>query len=227
MARPGKEIRDRVQTRAHAQTRSVLVRQGPESARRIMIRVLDDEIRRLPAVDRGPLACRAGCDMCCHLRVMVTPTEVFGLLDFLGAVLSEAAFDGFRSRVLAAHARVAALPPDKVLATNVPCPLLVDGSCIGYAARPFNCRSYHSLDRDACQQAFDHPERGDSVHPQLAALARVHEGAQGGFIHGLSEAGFDVAQHELVSALRQALDDPSSRDRFESRRRVFLEPSPV
>jgi hypothetical protein len=206
---------------------ATLARQGPEGARRIAIRVLDDKLRRLPPADRGPLACVAGCDLCCHLRVMVTPVEVFGLLDYLQSALDPASHAAFRERVGHAAARLSALAPEAVLATNLACPLLVEGRCIGYPARPFNCRSYHSLDRAACQRAFDHPDDPSLGHPQLAAMARVHEGVQSGLLTALGCGGFDAAQRELVGALQEALDDPDCRRRFEAGEPAFLRPSAV
>lgn len=173
------------------------------------------------------MACRAGCDFCCHLRVMATPVEVFGLLDYLRANLSDRRFGAFRSRVAEAEGRIRALEPERVRTTNVPCPVLVDGICSGYPARPFNCRSYHSADRDACEKSFNNPTDLSLGHPQFSAVARVHEGAQGGFVAGLNDAGYDRRQYELVTALKEALDDPKARDRFERGERAFLRDSPV
>ncbi|HRQ63654.1 MAG TPA: YkgJ family cysteine cluster protein [Xanthomonadaceae bacterium] len=218
-----REARERVQARAGEAMR----RQEPDGARRIAIRLLDEELRRVPAADRGPLACAEGCTMCCHLRVMVTAAEVFGLIDYLESTLSAADFASFRQRVETVQEHIAGLPKEAVLTTNIACPVLVDGRCSGYAARPFNCRSYHSLDRDACQQAFDHPTDTSLGHPQYAAVARVHEGVQGGLIAALAEAGYDSAQRELVSALHEALNDADARTRFRNRGTAFLQPSPV
>lgn len=158
---------------------------------------------------------------------MATPAEVFGVLDFLKAQLDAAAFAEFKDRVMNSARRLDGVPREKVLATNLPCPVLVDGRCSAYAARPFNCRAYHSLDRDACQQSFDDPDNPALKHPQYGAVARVHEGAQAGHIAGLADAGYDHTQYELVTALAEALDDPEARKRFDQRGRAFERPSPV
>jgi Fe-S-cluster containining protein len=227
MSNRNQALRQESRELALARSREGIARQGPEGARRILIRVLDEQVRRLPAADRGPVACAEGCSMCCHLRVMATAAEVFGLVDYLESTLSAADFAAFRQRVEAAQERIAGLPKDAVLTTNIACPVLVEGRCSGYAARPFNCRSYHSLDRDACQRAFDHPTDTSLGHPQYAAVARVHEGIQGGFIASLAEAGYDSAQRELVSALHEVLNDAAARKRFQDRATPFLQPSPV
>lgn len=201
--------------------------EGPEAARRRVLRLLEEQLRRIPPEQRRRPACAAGCDLCCHLRVMSTPVEVFGLLDYLERTLDQDAFDAFAGRVRSTAAALAALPSARVLTVNLPCPALVDGVCSGYAARPLNCRSYHSLDRTACEASFRAPEDLSLGHPQNAADARVHEGVQSGFVAGLGAAGYDQRQVELVTALAEALDDPGARIRFRDGGDAFLRPSPV
>lgn len=200
------------------------MRRGPGRGLRQAQRVVDAETRRLPPDDRGPLACEAGCDFCCHLRVMATAPEVFTLLDYLRSNLDDAAFAQFRERVEATDRRLRGLPADDVLRTNLPCPALVDGCCSGYAARPLNCRSYHSLSRDACEESFNHPEDLDRGHPEIKALAQVHQGAQAGYVSALGRCGYDDRQYELVTALAEALSDPEAHRRLEAGERVFQRP---
>ncbi len=186
-----------------------------ERIRRQALRRLDDALRRIPVVDKSPVACEAGCHYCCHLRVMVTPVEVFGLLDFMQARFTEEEFGEFRQRLRKSAERVRLVPGDRLLSVNIPCPVLVNGQCSAYAARPFNCRSYHSLDRDACQRSFENPERPGQGHPQFSKVARVHESCQAGLLKQTAEAGYDSRQYELVTALEEALDDLEARRRFE------------
>jgi Fe-S-cluster containining protein len=200
---------------------------GPDRARRQVYRALDVHLQAIPAVDRGPVACRAGCAMCCHLRVVVTPVEVFGLLDYLRDALGDAAFADFTGRVAATAATVRALPRQDLLAVNLPCPVLVDGRCSAYPARPLNCRAYHSLDRTACEASFADPANMQLDHPQYAAVARVHEGIQGGFAAGMRECGLDAATRELVTALDEALSDGDARARFLRGENAFLQALPL
>ena len=193
---------------------------GPERARRQVLRGLQQALDRLPP---GPKpACAAGCALCCHLRVAVTPVEVFGLLDHLRANATSDAFEALSVRVAQAAAQVHALAPAQRLATNIACPVLVDGRCGGYSARPFNCRAYHSLDLAACEASFARPEDSSLGHPQDAAVARVHEGTQAGFLQALRGAGLDAAQYELATALAEAMADPAARRRFEAGGQAFL-----
>ena len=211
--------RSAAETSREAGTRGL--RQSPAAALRNVQRALESQLAALPRADRGPVACRSGCAYCCHLRVMATAAEVFALLDYLQRRLDAEAFGQFVERVRATEARLRDLPPERVLTVNLPCPALVDGRCSGYAGRPLNCRSYHSLSVDACRESYEHPEDLQRGHPQLAPLARVHSGVQAGLVAALTEAQRDARQYELVTALAEALDDPSARDRLERGDRVF------
>lgn len=203
------------------------LRRGVHRGLRQAQRVIESQTRRLPPADRGPVACRAGCDFCCHLRVMATAPEVFALLDYLASSLDEAAFEAFAERVAAADRALRALPSEAVVTTNLACPVLVDGRCSGYPARPLNCRAYHSTSRQACEDSFNHPEDLERGHPELTALAHVHQGGQAGFIGALEQAGYDARQYELVTALAEALHDPDARRRMNDGETVFLHPLAV
>lgn len=187
---------------------------GPDRARRLALRLLDEELARLPPRPHAP-ACAAGCAMCCHLRVAATPAEVFGLLDYLVKSLSAAGWQEMRGRIAATAQEVHALAPGALLVTNIACPVLEAGRCAGYAGRPLNCRAYHSLDLQACERSFARPEDLALGHPQDAAVARVNEGVQRGFIDAQAGARLDAAQYELATALAEAVDDPAARQRFE------------
>ncbi|MDZ7792044.1 MAG: YkgJ family cysteine cluster protein [Xanthomonadales bacterium] len=219
-------IRIRVAELSLEQTGKAM-RRGPGRGLRQAQRVIEEETRRLPAEDRGPLACEAGCDYCCHLRVMATAPEVFALLDYLRSTLDAEAFAAFRQRVAATDRQLRGLPRDEILRTNLACPALVDGRCSGYAGRPLNCRSYHSLSRAACEDSFEHPEDLEKGHPEIRALAQVHQGGQAGFSAALARSGLDNRQYELATALAQALNDPDARRRMSAGEPVFSNPLEV
>ncbi|MBY6203408.1 hypothetical protein [Halomonas denitrificans] len=216
---------DALRARASASTRQQAADRlpaRPDQALRQVQRALELRIRELPRDDRGPVACAPGCAFCCHLRVMATAVEVFAFLDYLRDTLSAAEFGALGERARSTAARLSALPAERLLAVNLPCPALVDGRCSGYAGRPLNCRAYHSLSVEACRESFDHPEDLHRGHPQLAPLARVHGGAQAGLIDALASHGLDARQYELASALAEALDEPeATRARLAAGEPVF------
>lgn len=159
--------------------------------------------------------------MCCHLRVMATPAEVLGLVQYMKQQMQAEAFAAAVARIAATAARLHSLPPDRLLLTNVACPMLAEGACTAYAARPLNCRAYHSLDYNACLSSFLEPDDASLAHPQSAPEARVHEGVQLGLMDVLRSAGVDSRQYELVTALDEALKDPQAAERFARGETVF------
>jgi hypothetical protein len=94
-------------------------------------------------------ACTAGCDACCHFPVGVT----FGEALLLAAAVRV-------DRELAARVATAAgatheRPWSELV--GLPCPLLTNGECAVYAARPLPCRALASSDAGACRAALASP----------------------------------------------------------------------
>ena len=176
-------------------------------------RTLDGQLARIrPA--HAPMACARGCALCCHLRGMAPPAEVFALARYMRRELGPRGLEEAGQRIAGTAARLRALPPGSLLATNVPCPLLVDDACSMYPARPFNCRAYHSLDYAACLESFNDPGNATLTHPQSALVARINEGVQQGLHDAVRASGLDTRQYELVTALDEALSDPDAEARF-------------
>jgi Fe-S-cluster containining protein len=72
------------------------------------------------------VACRAGCDSCCR-HLTISPVEAYAMAAALQTVHDEEQED--------IRARARAASPDA-------CPLLTNGRCLLYAARPLICRTH-------------------------------------------------------------------------------------
>lgn len=176
-----------------------------------------------PAV--ANLACREGCALCCWLRVDVFAHEVFLIAHHILTHFSEVEIAGLLVRLAAHVSAVAALTPFEHATRNVPCPLLREGRCSIYAARPHSCRRHHSLDFSACQFTFDHPKdlAAPAAHDRdlFRALSEVMQLN----IETYAGAGFDPTIYELGTALHEALHDPSSWERWRHHAQAFLRAS--
>jgi len=189
-------------------------RLGPEPARRRAVQALEDTLVRVEAQARHVLACARGCALCCHRPVAAGAAEVFGLLDHLRESLSPDDFDAFRARCLETAAEVEALPPGQRSLRSIPCPVLVAGACSGYAARPFRCRAYNSLDLQACQRIFEAPRENDPGPPADLDRYVVAQAVMFGLYAGRDSAGLDPRQYELATALADALTDAEAARRY-------------
>ena len=156
--------------------------------------------------------CRAGCDACCHLYVMIPPGVAQAIGDYLLERLEPAALAALQVELQKAAAAAAALAEPKALRHR--CPLLgPDGLCTVYEVRPPMCRAFTSRSAEACRSLAFRPDgevSSISQNPsqfqvyaeatwalERAALARGASSRQTGLAAGLlaalSEAGFPAA----------------------------------
>src|ERR1700694_2751960 len=105
---------------------------------------LDQTYAGTSARVRATVACRDGCDFCCHVPVDVQAHEVFFAADHIQVNFSPAALLAVIARLAAHRGRVAALAAGERAVNRSPCALLVAGSCSAYAGRPEACRSHHT-----------------------------------------------------------------------------------
>ncbi len=88
---------------------------------------VDELCRRITADYAERLACREGCDDCCR-HITLFPVEAVALASALGG-LPPAEVSRIRERAASA-------------VNAEPCPLLEEGRCLLYAARPVICRTH-------------------------------------------------------------------------------------
>ncbi|MEI9893482.1 MAG: YkgJ family cysteine cluster protein [Chthoniobacter sp.] len=170
------------------------------------------------------LDCRAGCAVCCSLRVEVFAHEIFRLARHIRRHFSEDEFAALLDR-LAAHAeQVRPLTVFEHATQNIICPLLQDGRCSVYAARPQSCRRHHSQDLAACVFTFDHPDDLEFPGAHDRDLFRALTGAMQENIDVYAGFGFDHTIYELGTALAEALHDPASWERWQATSRPFSAP---
>ena len=207
-------------------SKDCLARESSDRSRRLTHRRMDEAL--LKCSPAGALACSAGCGFCCHLRVVATAAEVFGMVDYLRSNLSDQDFSDFRRRVDAAVKLIEPMTALEHTRTKVQGPALVDGRCIAYAARPMMCRSYHSVDVSRCKSLYETPQ-GDEPIPYLMARKLFGEHHIRAWQEALRVNGFDANDYELLRALQQAMCSDAAKRRYEDKGLAFAfepEPSP-
>lgn len=171
------------------------------------------------------LACRAGCSLCCWLRVDAYAHEIFLIARHIRARFTPEALAALTERLALHREQVLPLTPFEHATRNIACPLLQDGRCSVYSVRPHACRRQHSLDFDACQFTYDHPEdlefpgsRDGELFQTIGAAMQEGQSAYG-------KAGYDAHIYELGTALAEALENPATWRRWKDGKKTFLKAS--
>lgn len=131
------------------------MRKLPVLTERSIARVKAERIGMAQAFDaKLPIvSCKEGCSACCSYPVYISVME--GILLYRHLTAKGHWTPSFR-KTLEKHAeRTFDIAPTVWLTLDLPCPLLEKNKCLGYAARPFACRSLYAItDPKSC-----HPYR--------------------------------------------------------------------
>lgn len=116
-----------------------------------LYRLLDRDVAEREAESSGRLACPAGCSECCRANLFVTTGLEFAYLARAArGALSRATLDAVVEEARSQWARFPLRQtlraersgPRDLRDEGLPCPLLADGRCLVYAARPVTCRLF-------------------------------------------------------------------------------------
>src|SRR5450830_161957 len=155
-------------------------------------------------LDKGQhIACKAGCNYCCSVRVHATEPEVF----LIAAHLRAHPADQLKIVLdrLKDHAAVASLASTANHRTT--CPFLENSLCSIYPVRPASCRKAHSLDAQLC-------EKSSAELPQSLNIVLKAEALMKGTSEAYQQVGLPASSHELGQAVLLALTDESTQQRW-------------
>jgi Fe-S-cluster containining protein len=177
--------------------------------------------RMLRALPPGKqLSCRKGCSFCCYLQVATDIPTVIRIVEHMRTTFTPQALAEARRRIEERHAAWLATTPGQRLARLQRCPLLVDGNCSVYAARPAYCRTWHSFDVTKCEASYNHPEAPVTI-PAYKPLLVMALHVEGGVEQGLFRSGLDPHTVDLVPALWLAFNIPDADARWLAGEDVF------
>ncbi len=182
-------------------------------------------VRREVVKEGLQVACKAGCNFCCYLRVVVTPYEAIALFRSLSQMAPEQA-QAIRQRVLSNAERIAAMTEPEHFAANLQCAFLVRGQCSVYSVRPSACAAHHSLRVEECEYIHGHPEdfgSGDARIPASALLLETREAVRAGITRAMKERRLNNDHRELHTAVAAVLRKPSVIARWRSGRTLVKE----
>lgn len=176
-----------------------------------------------PAAARASVACRAGCDACCHVPVGVQAHEVLIAAEHIQKTFSPEELEGVIARAVAHRAAFAGKTNRAQAALKSPCVLLRAGNCTVYEARPEACRSHHSHNAAACGQNLDFSREEIDVY--VPGVRGRMFAVMLGIDQAVAEAGYDGQAYDFGSALYEALTDSFCAVRWMQRQRTFSDVS--
>lgn len=166
---------------------------------------------------RVEIACRRGCNYCCHSFVAVLAPEVFRIAALLRTCrdprLSPAA-------IAQKAAPLKGISVEGRIGAKLACPLLVDGDCGVYTSRPLVCRQATSLSVTACLDEFENPDPNDQIEISAAHVTHASN-ANVILMAALKAVGLSSDALELSEALTVALADSGSEEKWLAGEDVF------
>ncbi len=174
-----------------------------------------------PAAARESVACRAGCDACCHVPVGLLAHEVLIAAQHVQMTFSPEELEALIERAAAHRAAFAGKSNHERTDLRTPCVLLRDGSCSIYEARPEACRSHHSTNAAACRTNLAAGREEIDVYVpgvrgrMFAVMLSIDQ--------AVAEAGFDGRAYDFGSALHEALTNSLCAARWVQRQAAFPE----
>lgn len=188
-----------------------------KKSRRTLIELVDDAVglaeMEICQVSMFQAACEVGCVWCCFQRVSASPAEVLRIADYLRRTNAGQALAELRQRLADIDCLTHGRTAQERLALRLPCPLLIDGACSVYHVRPLTCRGYTSQRVEDCRRRLDHPE--EHVHIEADPIRYLYcQGVLNGLNDGLDAHDLEGGLVELIAALRIALDDEISLQRW-------------
>ena len=150
LPKPGQSIRDFVREYtssllAKDKTQDNLIRTVAK-----MDAIAEMEIARLRKDGQGAVACRLGCDHCCHRIVGVSVSEAIQIAVRVQTRFSQQQRQVLLSRCVQYANATKSLRRGLEILGRPACPFLENRQCTIYDVRPAGCRGYNSRDVAAC-----------------------------------------------------------------------------
>jgi Fe-S-cluster containining protein len=142
-------------------------------------------------------ACSKGCHWCCHQPVYAMSYELDMLNQFLKVNFSSATLNDIAVRSAAKREKLSSMSGDNLLNSKVPCPLLENGACMAYQARPVACRIYLSSNVASCLQFYHDPAKEDSIPALLQFPLRIGRMLNEGFKAALKAHGMNAEEYRI------------------------------
>ena len=147
------------------------------------------------------VACKKGCEWCCHQPVFALDYELDYLSFFLSKHFSKEEQKKIKRKAKEKNSKLMKLENDLLLNAKYPCPLLDNGSCMAYIARPMACRIYLSSDVKTCLKFYHSPEDKNNYPALLEFPMRAGRMMNEGFKAALKTSGLLAKEFRIEERL--------------------------
>lgn len=153
--------------------------------------------------------CKKGCEWCCHQPIFALSYEMEYLNAYVKSNFDSNLQNKIKDKARQKNNQLKKLNEPDLLNTKHPCPLLENGACIAYEARPMACRIYLSTNVNTCLQFFKNPENEKSIPALLDFPLRAGRMMNEGFkaavkAGGLSSKEFRIEEILLVPPIQMS-----------------------
>jgi Fe-S-cluster containining protein len=145
--------------------------------------------------------CKKGCEWCCHQPVFALNYEMDYLNDFIKRNFGKETQKDIKTRAGNKKEKFSFLNETDLLNAKYPCPLLENGACIAYSARPMACRIYLSSDVNSCLRFFKNPGNKTSIPALLNLPLRAGQMMNEGFKAALKTSGIKTQEFRIEEKL--------------------------
>lgn len=157
----------------------------------------------------GAIACKAGCNWCCHQHVAVLGAEAL-------AIHRHIAGTALATRLQASLCAIVGIEAEARRAAKTPCPFLDAAGCAIYEVRPNRCRSVYSRDAAYCQRRYEgvRNEPTDPARPIPVEPVEIGDATLSGLGQALRGHGLSADTLEMIHALAILAADPHAADDY-------------
>lgn len=145
--------------------------------------------------------CKKNCSWCCYQPVFALSYELDNLNDFISKNFTVSEKEQINARADAKRKILIDLKGNALLHFKFPCPLLQDGSCMAYNARPVACRIYLSSEVKSCKIFFHDPENVEAVPALMDFPMRMGRMINEGFSAALKSSGVEIEELRIEEGL--------------------------
>lgn len=160
-----------------------------------------DSVYALAQQQGQTIDCKLGCEFCCHQPVFALDYEMDYLHKYLNEYFDDQTMAEIAEKAKQKEEKLGQLKDKELLNAKFPCPLLGEGACMAYEARPMACRIYLSTDVKTCERFFNAP-KDESTFPALMDMPmRLGRMMNEGFKAALKMSGINPVEYRIEEKL--------------------------